>query len=64
MTHKDPLRPKNNLYLHFERGDSHHGNIPINKPLKLATDLLRSLLQNNFERMISRSIVIITRRQF
>ena len=34
MIHKDPLRPKNNLYLHFERGDSHHGNIPINKPLK------------------------------
>ena len=37
MTHKEllVLRPKNNLHLHFERGDSQHENIPINKPLKL-----------------------------
>ena len=33
MTHKDPLELKK-LDLHFERRNSQHKNIPINKPLK------------------------------
>ena len=36
----------NNLYLHFERGDSQHKNIPINTPSKPPYRALRSFISS------------------
>ena len=54
MTQKDPLLHNSLIIciLHFERGDSQQENIPTTKPSKPPAELLRSLRQNKFEKMI------------
>ena len=54
MTQKDPLLHNSliSCILHFERGDSQQENIPTTKPSKPSCRALRSLRQNNFEKMI------------
>ena len=62
MTHKDLLEPKK-LDLHFERRNSQHKNIPINKPLKnLPTELLRFFFYRHIFSILTRGFLKRTQR--